>query len=209
MPTPAFAEVRRLEQTVHHALVCVGRGVRQERLDLFGRRRQTGQIEIHSTQPYVAIGIWGRLQSCGLQPSQHIPVQFTTRPIRIPHRRNGWGFDHAPHGVRLVCSSLLDPGPEQVDLLGRQRLARIGRRHDLIRIVAGDPIHQIAGVRLAGNDDLFRMILEIEPQLRLACRFVRTVALVTIRRKDRLDVPIELDPGGGSACGSVRSQTHK
>src|SRR5262245_12084647 len=47
---PLLAVMRTVEQTVDHLLKSPGRVVGQKRVDLFGRRRQSGQIERRATQ---------------------------------------------------------------------------------------------------------------------------------------------------------------
>ena len=52
----------------------------------------------------------------------------------------------------LVLGALGDPPFEQFLLLGRERLVGFRRRHDLLGVVFEHPGHQLAIVRLAGDD---------------------------------------------------------
>ena len=56
VPCPALAEVGRVEQPVDQPLVGVGRRVVDERVDLLGRRRQPGQVEVEPPDQHAAIG---------------------------------------------------------------------------------------------------------------------------------------------------------
>ena len=62
VPAPAFAERRRRQQPVHHALESRRRTIVEERLDLVGRRRQAGQVERHPAEQGQLVGVADRLE---------------------------------------------------------------------------------------------------------------------------------------------------
>ena len=98
---------------------------------------------------------------------------------------------------------------DAVDLRGRERLVRLGRRHDLFLVVRLDTLDQRALVGLARDDRrravlaLRRRVLEaVQPQLGLARPRIQPVAGVAIVGEDRLDVLVERQ-GGRRARGLV------
>ena len=92
---------------------------------------------------------------------------------------------------------LFDPAPQQIDLRRRQLVARIGRRHFFVRVVAGDAAKEFARLRLAAHNRAGllavadRSSFRIQPQVRLPLILVRPVTLKTVVRKNRPNVPVE------------------
>ena len=70
LAAPAFAVMRGVEQPVDQPLVGVGRGVREEGLDLGGRRRQPGKIETGAAQQRDPFG-FGREAESQLRQRVH------------------------------------------------------------------------------------------------------------------------------------------
>ena len=70
-------------------------------------------------------------------------------------------------------------------LLRRERLVRLSRWHQIIRIGGRDAFDQ----RLRSQLDQFFAL--IEPEITLAVILVRAVAVKTVVREDRADVAIE------------------
>ncbi len=93
---------------------------------------------------------------------------------------------------------MLDPSPDQRDLLGGQMLAALLRRHLQLGVVALDPEDQVAIVGLARHNRSAAVLevgegtfLGVEPELGLACLLVRPVAGKAIVREQRPDIPRE------------------
>ena len=117
------------------------------------------------------------LLHCG----KHRPRRLVERPMSSPRR---------PFG---------DPTFERFDLLGRERLARIGRRHFLSRIVGENACDEcrLGDVRrdhratpvVRGQCALAR----VEPQLGLTVCVVRTVTSKTVSSQDRPHVSHKVD----------------
>jgi len=97
--------------------------------------------------------------------------------------------------VRLILGPLVDPAAEQLDLmLGQFRLVRVGRRHQLVFVVRGDPLDQRAVLRLAGDDGILNgRVAQVQTQLGLPVALIRTVAGVTPIRQQRPNLPIEIN----------------
>ncbi len=117
--------------------------------------------------------------------------------------------------MTLPGGALLDPAGDERDLAIAQRPVRLGRRHDLGRVVRRDPTVQHAARQVSGPDRMGALLslqhregalLGIEPELRFARVGVRPVTGEAPVREDRLDVPVELDlvgegKVGRAACG--------
>ena len=105
-----------------------------------------------------------------------------------------------PHARHLPVvrpgRALINPRSQQADLFHRESLAF--RRHGLVRLQAGDEMHEPAAATVAWQDDLAiitaleRGQLHVETQPALL--FFRPVALQTVIGEQRLDV-------AGVVCG--------
>src|SRR3954471_17572174 len=100
--------------------------------------------------------------------------------------------------------AFIDPSPKRFLLLRRELAVALRRRHHLIRIVAENALDGFAVRAPAGHDGdgavviRLRLLLLIEPQVSLALRLVRTVALEAVLAEDRLDVAIKVHRPRGS-----------
>src|SRR5262249_29221354 len=56
VPTPSLAVMRRREQSIDHLLVSVRAPVREERINLGRRRRQSGEIEVDAADERGPVG---------------------------------------------------------------------------------------------------------------------------------------------------------
>ena len=78
---------------------------------------------------------------------------------------------------------------------------RIGRRHEIVRILGEDAPDQLALVWFAGHDGLFgnRRLAHVQAEFALALVRVRAVTIETVLGKNRPDVAIiaELRFGSG------------
>ena len=118
------------------------------------------------------------------------------RMLRRRARRQG-GLHRCGKGpMPCIRRTLLDPPAQLPRIGGRDRLLLLRRRHDLIVIVRQDARHERTLVRLPRHDRRFlrlatlqRRLALIEPQLRLARRTVRAVAVEAVLRENRADVP--------------------
>ena len=96
----------------------------------------------------------------------------------------------------LILGSLVDPVSQQGLLRIGEFLVRIPRGHEQVRIVRDDALDQGAFGGFAWQDRsrFDGLFGPIESQIGLAMLSVRSMAIKTILREDRTDVPIELDP---------------
>ena len=104
--------------------------------------------------------------------------------------------------MSFVLRSLCDPAPEQIPLLrGKFEPAR-GRRHLHTRILGVDPPPQLALIQMSGDDCKLVLVRTtscerasslVQPQLGLACLFVRAMALETGIGENGSDLEIEVD----------------
>jgi len=102
----------------------------------------------------------------------------------------------------LPGCTLFDPLLDEGNLLLGKFSFGFGRRHSLVRIVAGNSSIQFALFRVAGLDRTITSqvgqctVLGIQSQIRLARLRVRAVALEASIREDRANVTAEVDFGG-------------
>ena len=96
--------------------------------------------------------------------------------------------------------SLLDPANEQLHLLGAEWLALIRRRHDFVRVAAGQPLHQRAFFHVARHDGTIARLQRSQGFLRtvqaqpgLALVLVRSVARIAVIGQYRADVAVEIE----------------
>src|SRR5262249_33883112 len=117
-------------------------------------------------------------------------------------RLGAWGRAGPP-------GPLIDPGAEQADLLGRERLARPFGRHLVVLVEAGGITDQAALGALARHDRRpavtpgHRAIFDVQRQAALL--FLRAVAAIAVPRQDRRDVAGIVDRPAGRG-GERRSR---
>ena len=112
----SFTVMGRLEQPIDHALVGAGIGVPLEGADLFGRWRQTDQVEREPADEGwpVGLGRWGnRLR---FETAQNERVDRVADPARVPDGGHARTFRRNIGPVGLVLCSLGNPLLEQVFL---------------------------------------------------------------------------------------------
>ena len=56
--------------------------------------------------------------------------------------------------MTFILSTLIDPTPEEFDLLQGEPVIRIGRRHDFLRILSANALPQLACSPVSGNQSL-------------------------------------------------------
>ncbi len=88
MPPPALAEMRRGEQTVHDLGIRLGRRIAEEPVNLFGRGRQAGQVEVDTSQERDRLGVTDRLQALLLQASEKERIDRAPGPVRAFYVRD-------------------------------------------------------------------------------------------------------------------------
>ena len=71
-----------------------------------------------------------------LQPGENEAIYRTAWPSAVLHRRQGGALGREIGPVLLVLGALRDPVAQQPLFVGRQRLAGLGRRHEVV-VVAG------------------------------------------------------------------------
>jgi hypothetical protein len=150
--------VRRGEQSVDDRLVSLGTFVRNERVQLLERRRQTGEIQRDAPEQRFLPGFGRRRKPLALETRQNERVDRVPQPgLRLHGRRLG------PHDLRVRPVPLvprlrpvvrarrarIDPVADHRDLLRRQRLFLV--RHAR-RDLAEQALHERAVGGLAGLD---------------------------------------------------------
>ncbi len=134
---PAFAEVRRGEQSLDELRVGVGRGVVDVCLDLRRCRRQADEVEVQPADKCAA-GCRGAWRKPGaLQLGEDEAVHGGVGPVRAGDRLDLWRPDVAPNRLPRPV-----PGRELGEVefvfvadVRRVAVARVGRAH-------GDPLGQ-------------------------------------------------------------------
>ena len=95
--------------------------------------------------------------------------------------------------------TLLDPSLEQLTLLGSNGLACRWWWHDEVWILAFNPVNDLTSLDRSGMNRLLSFprelcrILLIQSQIGLPMRFVRTMAVEAVFRKDRSDLQPKVD----------------
>ena len=199
---PALAVVRRLQQPVHHLFERVRTCVRDKRSDLRRGRRQAGQVETHAAQQR-RLGRLRRRRDTRLRllgGDENIDRVFRPRaPVgRQAGQQLANRFFKRPMPVVLAAG--LDPFAQQRHLLRGQAAVRLRRRHPRVGVGGRDARQQLALGQVRRIDcphavaRLGRALARVKTQTGLALGRVRSVALETVLRKHRPDVPIEIDP---------------
>ena len=95
----------------------------------------------------------------------------------------------------LPSGALADPAGEELDLLGRQLLVRLGRRHDVVLIIGEKSRDQLAGFRVSRYDGGVLAtrcaFVRVKSEVGFPGVFVRTVAVKAVVGKDGANVAIE------------------
>ena len=187
-----LAEAVGFEQPIDNFLISVRGLVGEKCVDLFDTRRQARQIERDAPQQPLAVGFGQRAEPLLLQPRKNKCIDWTADPVVLFHVRQGRSFRRHKRPVTFPLCALFDPAADQLDLDWLKFLVRLRRRHLLFRIIRVDSRPRFAAVQVATLERRENAFLLIETHLRLAVFFRRAVALKTIVRQDRPNVPIEL-----------------
>ena len=184
-----LAEVRRVQERFQKSPVAVGIPVSGEGLDHGRVGRQPGQVEAEPARQGPAVGLGDRLQVVGgqLPPHKEVDCRRPGRSVRSPGLAVGPMF--------LVLGTLLDPLRKDPLLRASEDLVRRPRRHHQERIRVRDPLNQPARRGVARLDHAAgqRIVPPVESEPRLAGVRVGAVAGEAVLRKDRPDIPVELD----------------
>ena len=141
------------EQLVDQPFVGVRSFVADEGVGLFGGGGQSDQVEVKAPDQAVSVRLLGGLEVLLLEVGEDEGIDPVAHPLRsLCGRIGGNGRNEGP--VLVVLRSLLDPFLEQILFLLRERGMRLGRRHDLLRVVRADAVMKFALLDLARNDDL-------------------------------------------------------
>lgn len=89
--------------------------------------------------------------------------------------------------------TFIEPSFQEILLVRGNRLSRRRGRHNLVWVVAGDPVPQRALERVSGNDDGASDGLVIESQVGLSVGCIGTVAMKTVFGQDRSYLEAEID----------------
>jgi hypothetical protein len=164
--------------------------------------RQADEIEADAPEPDFGRSGRSRRQPFALEAGEHEAINRAARPrgrADEGRRRSSWGLEGP---VFLIRGALGDPLAQRRDLSRREALVRLRRRHSFLRIIRLDALHDLAFVRLSGNDRRVALAITnrartlVEPQSRFTFRGILPVALETVFREDGPDVAIELELGG-------------
>ena len=171
----------------------------EERVDLLRRRRQAGQVERDAADQRRPVGLRRRRQPLLLQPGEDEARRSGFVPSRDWYAVISGRFGGTNAQCGGVLGPLLDPRLQLRDLVRRQPLAGLGRRHPRPRRSgSSDALDQLALGRLAGHD---RALLDRARRGRRAgaspSARAGAVALEAVVRQDRPDVAGEVHRRGG------------
>ena len=203
-----FAIRRRFQEPVHQSLVCLRPIVRQIRVHLLRSGRQPRQIQRRPPNQRRLVRLGRRLQPLLLQPRSHKCVDRVPRPLGILNLRKRRTLRRLIGPVLLPFRPRTDPLPNRLDLFRGQALARLGRRHEILRFRRNHPlIHQT----LLRRTRLDRMLvipvglecirLQIQTQSGFSLLLVRPMTGKTIVRENRQDIPAEANRCGVGSPG--------
>ena len=153
---PAFAVMRRLQQSLNLLFVGIRCRIGHERINLGNGRRQAGQIQMQSTQQRDLV----RFRRC----SQSRTGEFCDdEPVDlIPDSRGRFLLRHGRQDrsskspVRRVFSTRFNPPRQQRHLCVCERLVlSLQRWHPQTVVSTGDSLDQLTGIRLTGHDRHF------------------------------------------------------
>ena len=203
-----LAVVRRGEQAIHESLVGVVGLVPKEGVGFRRRGRQAGKIEREPADQSLPRCLGRRGKLFCLQRGEDEPVHFVVRPVGLLNGRRLLADGRFKGPMSLILRALLDPLAERSDLFRLELLARIRRRHVLFRVGGVDAPPEVAGLEVAGLDghrSVFvrrgHTLWEVEPQVGLALRGVKPMAIQAVVSEDRPDVAVESNRCCGSRIG--------
>ena len=179
---------------VDQALVGVRSFVADEGVGLFGGGGQADQVEVQTPDQAVSVRVLGRLEIMLLEVFENEGIDSVALPLRVLRRRSGGnGMNEGP--VLVVLRALLDPFLEQVLFLGREGGMRLGRGHDLLRVVRADAVMKFALLDLARNDDLVLqgILPDVQAEFCLSSFLVGPVASIALACKKRTDFTVEIN----------------
>ena len=147
----ALAVLRRGEEAVDKLRVGVGGLVGEERLDFFGRGRQTDEIERSAADEGLARCAGGGVEFFGCESREDEAVDGRLRPRRVDHcgKRRAPGGDEGP--VFGVVGALRDPVAEGLGFGGGERPAGVGRRHMLVLVLRHNAVEEFTLGGFAGT----------------------------------------------------------
>ena len=199
-PGHMLTVVGRLHEPVNHFFVSVWRGIGQKGINFLRSGWQAGQVQRDpADQSFpVHFSIGGKL--FGFQASQHKGIDGGLDPALVLNGGNGRGPGRLKRPVVSPRGALLDPGSEQLDLIGGQFSATARWRHQGVGIIGFDPGNQFTLIRVAGRDRVTTIfecgkhaVTGIQSQPGLPLFFVGAVARKAIIGNQRPDLTIEVD----------------
>jgi hypothetical protein len=167
-----------------------------EGFDVRGVWRESRQIKAQAPRQRATIGFRRRLEPSRFESSENEAIDRMADPrfLLDGGRERPLGRQKRP--VRFELGPLRDPLPQQVLLdLGEILMSR-RRRHHFVRVGRKNPPHELAVVRVAGQDGtaIQRLLREIEAQACLAFLGVRAVAGKAFFHQDGSNVVAEPHP---------------
>ena len=206
---PMLAVGGRCQQPIDQPLVGVRAVVGDKRVDLLERRRQADQIERQPADQAMAIGL--RLRAASPACSSRASTKWSIA-LRHHSGRDTFGSGGRCGGSYDQCREYSAPAAihslDLFDFLGGQASARLRRRHPLFGILARDAADQLAFVGRARHDraEFDGRLALVQPQIRLAMRFVRPVAREAILRQNRPDLEAEIRAASRRPAASAQQK---
>ena len=192
LPRPALAEAGAGYEAVGLLVVIEGCG------KFLRGRRQACQVEGEAAEESGGIRFRRGREFLRLQFGEDKMIDGIFHPCGIFHRRNRRALRGDESPMHAPLRSLLDPLPDQGDLLRLQAFFLVRRRHDLVGIAVQDALKDQGVSRIARHDGLAAVaafqgeIAVIETEPALDGRLVGAVAGVAVFRKNGLDLRVEI-----------------
>ena len=222
VPGAVLAPLLGLEQPVDELLVGVFRRIVQEGIHDAGIGRQPRQVERGTARQRPPVRLGCRGQALGIEARENETIERVAGPLGVNHGRHPRTDDPIERPVLIPRGALVDPAPQDVDLLVAQRLVRVRRRHPQARAGVRDALVHQAGRGIALDDRMpvgslrESAVLGIQTEPHLSRALVRPVALEAVVGQDGPHLPLKIHGrrrcalrGGGRRSDSKPGRKHE
>ena len=210
---PALAIVRIRQHAIDHGFISARGVILHKRIHGLRRGRQTKQVVVNALDECVAVGFGRWLDAFFRKLRTHQAVDGMCRF----HVRQRWLNDGFVGPVKIKFGTVFDPGFQEFDFGGLERLFGLGR-HPVIEITGGHTLDQLARGDVARDDPLGTAFQFLERavarrQNKPAFRIIGPVAFQAVLGKQRLNVARVVgrirQGGGNQQAGQGEPEIHR
>ena len=185
------------QQIIHNALKSETIPILNEALDLFGRRRQSGQIQKDAPNPSAAVRGRRMRQSFPLQTGADESIHGIVPPTRTLNLRHGRPDRRRISPMPFPLCAGFHPLKQSPKIFIAQRFPRRRRRHAFFLVPCGDSRPKLAFRRIVQiNHKIpaairFRLQLRVQSKIRPAGILVGAVTAIALVGKNRPHIAVE------------------